>query len=276
MTIDTILQTVVKELQVCSFIRGIVLGGSRATGNATETSDLDIGIYYDGMDDQQLNTIASRLDDTHRESLICREGGWGNWVNCGGWLVIGGIHVDLILRDYKRVKDILSTSDNGNFSSHYQPGHPHAFLDIMYRGELASCRILSSDKEFLRIKQKAEQYPDALKHSLIRFFSFEAEFSCMLAEKCLKNQDLYYLSGHLFRSVSALNQILFAFNEQWCLNEKKAVFRIDTFPLAPAGYSSKVNGIFRLASVSPALAVQELRQLYTDVTVLCKTEFTTC
>ena len=120
MPIEAIVQTIAKELRACPFLKGVVLGGSRATGCATESSDIDVGLYYEGtIDYGQLNAIAQRLDDAHRENLVCREGEWGNWVNCGGWLVINGVHVDWILRDCARVKRILASSEAGQFSAHY-------------------------------------------------------------------------------------------------------------------------------------------------------------
>lgn len=50
------------------------MGGSRATGTATENSDIDIGIYYEKgkVDFEELNITAQQLDDAHREHLICR------------------------------------------------------------------------------------------------------------------------------------------------------------------------------------------------------------
>lgn len=43
---DALIQRAVDALRACPFIAGIVLGGSRATGMATENSDVDIGVYY--------------------------------------------------------------------------------------------------------------------------------------------------------------------------------------------------------------------------------------
>lgn len=269
MPIEAILQTITRELRGCPFLKGIVLGGSRATGCASEGSDIDIGLYYEGIDYARLNAIAQRLDDAHRENLVCREGEWGNWVNCGGWLVINGVHVDWILRDCARVKRILASSEGGQFSAHYQTGHPHAFLDVMYRGELASCKILhAADEEFTAMKKQAERYPVALKRALADFFSFESGFSCALAEKSAASGDISYVTGHAFRAVSALNQVLFALNEQWCLNEKKAVFRIDGFSIAPEQYSQSVAAIFRQIALSPAQGVQSLRALCEEVSAL--------
>ena len=268
---EKILEKVADAFQTCPFIEAIVLGGSRATGTAAAQSDIDIGIYYrrEGIDYERLNKIAAELDDAHRESLICKEGGWGCWVNCGGWLVINGCHVDLILRDWARVREIIRSTEAGAHSCHYQTGHPHAFLDVMYRGELASCRVLyAKGEEFLSAKRQAETYPSALKKSLTEFFLFEAGFSCSFAEKYAESGDPYYFTGHLFRSVSALNQVLFALNEKWLLNEKKAVLRIGGFPLRPAGYPERVAEIFSDAKASPSLSTQRLRALCSEVEAL--------
>ena len=135
------------------------------------------------MDFERLNGIASGLDDQHRENLVCREGEWGNWVNCGGWLTVKGYHVDLILRDIARVRDILDRTERGETAAHYQTGHPHGYIDAMYRGELAAGKALyARDQSFTEMKERAEVYPEELRRALISFFMFEAKFSCMLAE----------------------------------------------------------------------------------------------
>ncbi len=266
--IKHIFNQITDELSVCPFINSIVLGGSRVTGMATDKSDIDVGIYYDKgqVDFKVLNEIASRLDDMHRDDLICEEGGWGKWVNCGGWLTIGGFQVDLILRDINRVADCIRQTDEGNISAHYQTGHPHAFLNVMYRGELASCQTLyAKDARFLELKAQAETYPDRLAEALVSFFLFEANFSCMLAQQYGTGMDVYYKAGHLFRSVSALNQVLFALNRTYCLNEKKATLRINQLRIAPQCYHERVNKIFSLCGEDTSGAVEILRQLIDEV-----------
>lgn len=244
---EELIKKIVESVSLCPGICGVVLGGSRATDSHSNTSDIDIGIYYekDSLDLKRLNEIAKRLDDKHRESLVCEEGGWGHWVNCGGWLEVEGYAVDLILRDLKRVEDVIKKTNRGEFSNHYQTGHPHAYIDVMYRGELASCQLLYGNEKLKALKAEAEQYPQLLKETMLQFFMFEANFSCMLSEKYGLNQDIYYLSGHIFRAVSCLNQVLFALNEKYCLNEKKAVLRIDGFKFKPKNYQKRVTEIFK-------------------------------
>lgn len=121
---EAVIRKIKEAYRGCSFIKGIVLGGSRATGTATEKSDIDIGIYYDAgaVDYGELNKIAGELDDGHRDNLICREGEWGKWVNCGGWLVTDGFPVDIIMRDIDKVQRIVEETDRGVFSAITRPG----------------------------------------------------------------------------------------------------------------------------------------------------------
>ena len=270
-TTDENLAALAVALSDIPCVTGVVLGGSRATNTATASSDVDIGVYYraESLDLPALCEVAKTFDDRHRDGLICAEGGWGRWVNCGGWLTVDGVSVDVILRDMNRVADIVAKTDAGEFSAHYQTGHPHAFLDVIYRGELACAKVLChSSAEFSVLKKRAEVYPDTLRTALLDFFTFEADFSCGFAEKYAPAEDAYYVAGHLFRAVSALNQALFALNRVWCLNEKKAVRRIDGMALHPADYGSRVNALFASMD-APAQAAALLRELCGETAALC-------
>lgn len=213
--IYNIIQSVTEKLSSLPFIEGIVLGGSRARGTHTEDSDIDIGIYYnqESFDLTAINQIATELDDENRNNLVVPPGAWGDWVNGGGWLVINGYHVDLILRDIKRVEQIIKDTEQGIVTANYQTGHPHGYISAMYRGELAISKIqYAKNESFCELKNQAEIYPGALKKSLINFFLFEAEFSLMFVKANAGAEDKYYIAGHVFRIISCLNQVLFACN----------------------------------------------------------------
>ena len=116
--VEYILNKISKELDNIPGIVGVVLGGSRARGTHQKKSDIDIGIYYDaqeGFDIGQLNKAAAKLDDEHRENLVTPIGQWGPWVNAGGWLIVNGYHVDFILRDIKRVYQVIDDCLGENF-----------------------------------------------------------------------------------------------------------------------------------------------------------------
>ena len=266
--IKTILDKVVSVLADVSGIQAVVLGGSRARGTHSSESDIDIGIYYDKetLDLVSLNKAAKLVDDEHRDNLIVPPGEWGQWVNGGGWLVIGGYHVDFILRDAEKVKIVISECQEGVISAHYQTGHPHAYMNVMYVGELAVCKILWDKQGTISaLKQVAEKYPPKLKRAIIGFFTFEAEFSLMFAESNSKKDDIYYVTAHIVRAISALNQVLFAVNEEYCLNEKKAVGIIEHFNIHPLGYKDKINSIFAAAGTDGANACVQLKQLINEV-----------
>lgn len=267
--IGAVLNKVISTLADVSGIQAIVLGGSRARGTHTSESDIDIGIYYDKakLDLASLNKAAQLVDDEHRDKLIASPGEWGKWVNGGGWLIINGYHVDLILRDVERVENVIDECQKGNITAHYQIGHPHAYINAMYMGELAVCKLLWEKQvgHISTLKHVAEQYPQKLKKAIVDFFGFEAEFSLMLAEKNAGKDDTYYVTAHIVRSVSALNQVLFAINEEYCLNEKRAVGMIDSFNIHPLGYKDKVNSIFAVVGREDTNACAQLKLLINEV-----------
>ena len=197
--IDNIIQSVTEKLSSLPYIEGIVLGGSRARGTHTEDSDIDIGIYYksESFDLTAINQIATELDDENRNNLVVPPRAWGDWVNGGGWLVINGYHVDLILRDIKRVEQIIKDTEQGIVTANYQTGHPHGYISAMYRGELAISKILYAKNESLcELKKQAERYPTALQKGLTEFFMFEAGFSLMFTENNIDKDDVSYVCGH--------------------------------------------------------------------------------
>lgn len=250
--VDSLIQRITEELREVPGVIGIVLGGSRAKGTAKPDSDIDIGIYYDesqGFKVENIAKVAKKLDDEHREGIITSLGEWGAWVNGGGWLMIEGYHVDFLFRDVHRVSGIIDDCSAGSVSAHYQTGHPHAYLNVMYMGEIAICRILwDSDNRIQTLKAKTVPYPKALKDAIVGFFTFEASFSLMFADKTAASDDIAYVTGHCFRCISCLNQVLFAKNEMYCINEKRAVAMIETFPIKPANYKLRLDQVITLLS----------------------------
>lgn len=270
--ITPVLQRVTTAMDGIGGITAVVLGGSRARDNYHEESDIDIGLYYEGdtaLDLERLTAAAKLLDDEHRSSLIAPPGAWGEWVNGGGWLTVNGRQVDLILRDLNRVEQAVADCTAGKITAHYQTGHPHAYLNVMYMGELAICQILS--KKCVRIEElrnRTRPYPEKLREAVISVFGFEADFSLMLAEKSLGRNDPYYVAGHLFRSVSCMNQVIFSLNGEYCINEKRAVSIANGFPIKPVEYQARAEHIFTEMGKEPRQACEICRALVREVSGL--------
>ncbi|GGD52123.1 nucleotidyltransferase domain-containing protein [Paenibacillus nasutitermitis] len=252
MTVQQVINQISNELSGVKGIVGVVLGGSRARGTNHATSDIDIGIYYDetaGFDGSEVSKIATKLDDEHRENIITSLGEWGPWVNGGGWLIVQGYHVDFLFRDVKRVSQVMDDCLMGKVSPHYQTGHPHAYINVMYSGEISICEILfDPTNQIAQLKAKTMPYPKPLKDAMIGYFMFESSFSLMFAEKNVDKDDISYVAGHVFRSISCLNHVIFTLNGEYCINEKKAVRMIEGFNAKPNDYKKKIDQIITLIS----------------------------
>lgn len=87
----------------------------------------------------------------------------------------------------------------------------------------------------------------------------------MFAKANLRTDDKYYVAGHVFRAVSCMNQVLFACNNVYCINEKNAVRLIETFEHKPEDYTRKVNDIFEALGVSLNECYNMAENLYDEV-----------
>lgn len=245
MNAPLIISKVLDALKQVEGVRALVLGGSRARGTENPTSDIDIGIYYDanhGLNIAQLGQVASLLDNEHRDDLVTEIGGWGPWINGGGWLKVNQIPVDLLYRDLAKVSGVIDQCLKGDINIDYQPGHPHGFVNSIYAAEVALCKVLWDPSGIVgEMKSRITPYPLAFKKAIIQTFLWEARFSLEIGKKGIYKKDLSYITGCCFRSVSCLNQVLFALNETYWMNEKGAVAIADSFRLVPSRYSSRIH-----------------------------------
>lgn len=267
---------VVDRLQSVHGISAITLGGSRARGNHTPKSDVDLGIYYkpeNPLDLLALNHLASELDDNHRANLITPIGEWGKWINGGGWLKVEGLAVDFLYRDLTQVNCAIDDCHAGQITIDYQPGHPHGFVSSIYMGEVAIGLPLHDPEGVLdAFKAKTTPYPLQLQQATVNKFAWEISFSLFIAQKAVARSDIAYAAGCCFRSVTCMNQVLFALNEEYLLNEKGAVAIANGFALCPRNYQERVESVFALLavdakSIMDAIAIldgieQDLSQWY--------------
>lgn len=272
------IDNVVDRLQTIGGISAISLGGSRARGTQTQKSDVDLGIYYSPetpLDLFALNELATELDDHHRANLVTSIGEWGKWINGGGWLNVQGMPVDFLYRDLSLVGQVIQDCCAGQITTDYQPGHPHGFVSSIYMGEVALCLPLyDPDHSLEAFRAQTTPYPPQLKQATIDKFAWEISFSLVVAAKAVVRGDVAYAAGCCFRSVACMNQVLFALNETYLLNEKGAVAIATRFALCPPGYQERVESAFALlvpdaSGISEAIAMLEgierdLSQWYGD------------
>jgi hypothetical protein len=210
-----------------------------------------------------LNRVATEVDDQHRTGLLTPTGGWGPWINGGGWLTVHSQGVDFLYRDLQRVSTTIEACLKGQVEIAYQPGHPHGFLSSIYLAEVALCQPLwETDQGISALKLKAYPYPRALQRALVGKFAWEIDFSLRIAKKAVERADVAYAAGCCFRCVSCILQVVFALNGQYWLNEKGAVALANTFSIIPSMFRSRIEAAFlSLAadghSIAQAIAILE-------------------
>lgn len=87
------------------------------------------------------------------------------------------------------------------------------------------------------------------------------ELALFIAQKASARGDVAYATGCCFRSVACMNQILFALNEEYLLNEKGAVAVADGFALCPQNYQQQVESVFALLTVDAKSIIDAVKIL---------------
>jgi predicted nucleotidyltransferase len=276
MEIELIIKKILTSLKTVKGIEAIVLGGSRAKGNYSAKSDIDIGIYYSNnsqLDLEGLSRVATELDDIHRSNLITKIGGWGPWINGGGWLCIDGVATDFLFRDLNKVSNVIDDCLNKKITIDYQPGHPHGFVNTIYAAETYYCKVLwDNNHHIVTLKDKITPYPLSIKTCVINNFLWEVNFSNTIAYKGLLKDDITYVTGCIYRSISCLIQVIYALNETYIMNEKGSLANIDTFKIAPKDFKKKAENIFYSLTVDTENMknlLDELSGIAKDVEDLC-------
>jgi predicted nucleotidyltransferase len=237
---DAALRSVALRISAVPGVVGVVLGGSRARGDHTPQSDTDLGIYYrHEFDVGMLGELARELGGP--EAAVSPRGGWGPWVDGGGWLTIDGSAVDWIYRDLDRVERSWEDAAAGRVAYHAQAGHPSGVTSFAYAGELALAVVLADPSGALdALRGRMAAYPPALADALARGL-WEAEFSVDGARKGAARGDAVYVSGCLFRAVMLCVHALHGRAGRWLVNEKGAVAAAGRLPCAPPGFAERAS-----------------------------------
>ncbi len=254
--IEDILSLVAGRVAKIDGVAAIVLGGSRARGNADERSDIDLGIYYDGahpFSTAALGAAAQELDDRHLDGLVTSLGQWGAAVNGGGWLEIRGRYVDFIYREIGAVREAIEDCIAGRPRSVYQLGHPLGFHLQIYAGEVHVCRpFFDPAGAIAELKSLVREYPEKFRAAAIAKHLFDAEFEISIAAKPAERADVMYVAGCLFRAAGFMTLVLYALNRRFFLNEKGAFVESHRFAIKPARFHDTAASVLGSIGSTPA------------------------
>ncbi|RSM98741.1 DNA polymerase subunit beta [Nonomuraea sp. WAC 01424] len=268
---DERLREIAGRLAEVPGVVAVVLGGSRARGTHRPDSDYDLGLYPRGpLAVGDLRALAQEM--TGEPTEVTEPGGWGPWVDGGGWLTVDGRRVDWIYRDLDRVHRVWHDCRAGRYEIGTQPGHPLGFYSHAYAGEVALCKVLADGSgELAALRAETAEYPPALREALVQGL-WEAGFSLMTAGYGASGEDPVYAAGALFRAIGVACHALHAADGAWLINEKGMVAATGRLPSAPDGFAERAQAL--LASVGGTRdeitrTVAAAERLLADVRAAC-------
>lgn len=230
-------------------IEAAVLGGSRARGTHHDGSDVDLGLYYDSehLDLKALSEATGRFSSTGPVH-ISGPGGWGPWVDGGGWLTVDGTAVDWILRDIRRVREQCLRAVSGDYAFHAQPGHPLGFLDVSYAGEIATCLPLADPGGVVQeLRSLVRPYPAALRETLVGNL-WQAGFLLESAAKGIPKQDITYVMLCCSTALMLCAHAWHAAAGSWPTNEKGLVVDVNRLDLDTHDFAPRAGRALALKS----------------------------
>jgi hypothetical protein len=250
MITDEGLRALAARLTEMPGVVAVLLGGSRARGEHTPESDVDLGLYYrPPLDVAALGALAREVAGPGAQ--VTEPGAWGPWVDGGGWLTIAGTAVDWLYRDLDRVHTAWTDAVAGRFTFHAQVGHPFGVPDFAYAGEVALGVVLADPTGELRqLHEQTQMYPPRLRDALTQGL-WEASFLLDIARKAVSRRDTAYVAGCLFRVVLLCAHALHARAGRWLINEKGAVASAGRVDLAPEGFADQAHRLLASPGTSP-------------------------
>lgn len=239
---DDALRELAQRLVSVPGVVAVSLGGSRARGDHTPESDVDLGVYYRApLDIAMLGELAREVAGS--EATVTAPGAWGPWVDGGAWLTLGDTAMDWVYRDLDRVRRAWADAQAGRFAFHAQVGHPLGVPDFAYAGEVALGVVLADPTgELTRLHAQTQTYPARLGDAVVRCL-WEATFLLDVARKGLVRRDTAYIAGCLFRVVELCAHALHGRAGRWLINEKAAIASAGRLDIAPAGFADQAQDV---------------------------------
>lgn len=279
MLTEELLRQLAGQLCAIDGVVAVALGGSRARRTEHPDSDVDLGLYYRppldtaGLRDLAREVATGRADQPGAVD-VSEPGGWGPWVDGGGWLVIDGVPVDWIYRDLDRVQRSWRLARDGTFDFHVQQGHPFGIPDFAYAGEVGLGRVLADPTgELTELKRQAEHYPPALTRALVERLD-EARFLLGALGTSARRGDVTFISGILFRVACLCAHAVQAASSRWVITEKGLIDEAAAARTAPSDFAARAHGLMTGLSHDPVLlsaTVADALALVEDVSAAAHT-----
>jgi hypothetical protein len=237
------------ELAGLPGVVAVVLGGSRATGTHRPDSDWDLGVYY--RCGRPVDPGAVRA--LGHPGVVSELREWGPIVNGGAWLTVDGLAVDVLFRDYDRVRGWLGEAEHGRFEVLAQNGHLAGAPTYLPVGELAVCVPLHG-----RVLRPV--FPDPLAAAAPPRWEGRAGVALLFAEIHAGRADAVGCAGMLAVAVLCVAHARLAARRAWALNEKglaeraglgAAQERLATVGRTEAELRASVDAVSTLLGVAP-------------------------
>ncbi|MBS1792794.1 MAG: nucleotidyltransferase domain-containing protein [Acidobacteria bacterium] len=242
---EKLLDQIVADLSRVENVAAIVLGGSYATGEATEKSDLDIGIYY--FEDRpfaigSISAVAEKYAVARPTVTGFYE--WGPWVNGGAWIETARGPVDFIYKNIDQIERTIAAAQNGEWENHFEQQPPYGFSSVFFLAETKHCLPLYDPAGAIaRLKSEVRVYPPKLRETIVQQSLWWAEFTILHAEIFVRKSDVYNTVGCLTRAVKYLVTALFAINESYPLGDKRALDALEKCRRRPENLRQRIEEI---------------------------------
>jgi hypothetical protein len=193
-------------------IVAVTLGGSRATGTASDDSDWDFGLYYrGGIDPDDVRALGW-------PGQVFAPGDWGRLVNGGAWLRVDGAAVDLIYRDVDEVLRWTAEAEGGRFEIQREVGYVAGIATYVLAGELALAEVLAGELP-------RPEFPERLRLTAPPLWYRLAAGALDFADVHARRGDPVASLANVAQAVLATAQARLAAAGEWALNEKRIVGR---------------------------------------------------
>lgn len=241
-------------------VEAIVLGGSRASGNADEKSDYDVYIYLNGEFDEK---IREEILSPHCSQMEIGNKYWEYEDNC---ILNNGVSMDIIYRTIDRFDKFVGYVVNEYFA---QNGYTTCFWHNIITSEI----IFDRNGKYAEFQKKYDvPYPKQLKENIItknmKLLNSVLPSYDLQIKKALDRNDYVSVNHRIAGFLASYFDVIFALNEKTHPGEKKLVqICLATCPILPENFEENLNKLLTTAPdeavIMPTIAdmIEKLRKL---------------